>query len=546
MSLDHEEAPSHHSVLPEKDSFDAAWFLERSKYIPVRLTHNERARLRLLESALHVSEYTDKVDVLASTGKRHNKIHKQLIDICSILSGLVVAADYKQGQALIENREFSQFAWWFKEVFEVGRRYKCMNPEKMRATYGKLIYLLQDSQIPDIAQLLEFSAVAPMKTVYSTLKDNGCEALLSDPLLADATMEVLAGEGVSRREIDARIKTKERAIEALARRYANDGQPEDKPSRFYSYGFYGKDIKGDKEEELEAPRPMAAEAEAAAGASGAAAPPPKAPGLSSERIRQCLYSIGDNHAFLTGNRLPVDKMLGLLTKYFEPESPSDPTRSLAIEAGREGARLTHGHSTQYAYALQSLSLWREILHDMFRLWNLAEQDLLDPRSPYSLRDTGQGLNRVQACPRVGRAMQQILDRTMRRVGSWVGSAVVHLGDANVPNALVFLDKYSQVTRILSPIVRCIEEIPAIHAKTPALRAYIDSFGGVEALRILILRDFFRHGFDGSGADSYFSAGSCIDGRLTSAWNWTSLIEKKSYFNVFLLSGFMGFDGAFNN
>ncbi len=33
-----------------------------------------------------------------------------------------------------------------------------------------------------------------------------------------------------------------------------------------------------------------------------------------------------------------------------------------------------------------------------------------------------------------------------------------------------------------------------------------------------LDDFFRHGFDGSGADNYFDAGSCIDGRLTSAWN----------------------------
>lgn len=33
-----------------------------------------------------------------------------------------------------------------------------------------------------------------------------------------------------------------------------------------------------------------------------------------------------------------------------------------------------------------------------------------------------------------------------------------------------------------------------------------------------LDDFFTHGFDGSGGDNYFDAGSCIDGRLTSAWN----------------------------
>jgi hypothetical protein len=45
------------------------------------------------------------------------------------------------------------------------------------------------------------------------------------------------------------------------------------------------------------------------------------------------------------------------------------------------------------------------------------------------------------------------------------------------------------------------------------------FGGIEKCRISILRDFFRHGFDGSGSDDYSSSGSCIDGRLTSAWNW---------------------------
>jgi hypothetical protein len=37
------------------------WFVRRAQYIPLRLTPDERKFLRLLEGALTVSEYTNKV-----------------------------------------------------------------------------------------------------------------------------------------------------------------------------------------------------------------------------------------------------------------------------------------------------------------------------------------------------------------------------------------------------------------------------------------------------------------------------------------------------
>lgn len=45
------------------------------------------------------------------------------------------------------------------------RRYKIMNPDKLRDTYGKLIYLLQDANAPWAQEDLELSLVLPIRTV---------------------------------------------------------------------------------------------------------------------------------------------------------------------------------------------------------------------------------------------------------------------------------------------------------------------------------------------------------------------------------------------
>lgn len=88
-------------------------FTERARYIPLRLSMEERRLLRLLEAALSVSEYTDKVDI-ASWRSKSARIHAQIKDICAILSGLVVAQNYKRGQQLIVDRNFQDNAQFFQ------------------------------------------------------------------------------------------------------------------------------------------------------------------------------------------------------------------------------------------------------------------------------------------------------------------------------------------------------------------------------------------------------------------------------------------------
>ena len=73
---------------------------------------------------------------------------------------------------------------------------------------------------------------------------------------------------------------------------------------------------------------------------------------------------------------------------------------------------------------------------------------------------------------------------------------------------------------------------------------MEAYGGIEKDKKDILQDFFKFGFDGSGGENFFDAGSCIDGRLTSAWNWCSRLSEKPFYPLFRLTGFLSFDGEF--
>jgi len=187
------------------------WFSERSKYIPLRLTLEERKKLRLVEAAMEVSEYTDKVDIISWSSKA-GRIHAQLRDVCAILSGLMVASDYKTGQELVKDAEFQDNEAFFQDMFEIGRRHKVRNPEKMRSAYGKMVYMLQDSAMPEINQYLGFSLLKPVKTVFNYLADRDGLAVLQDELVV-AACGVVKLEGRSRPEIEKELRFKDRALD---------------------------------------------------------------------------------------------------------------------------------------------------------------------------------------------------------------------------------------------------------------------------------------------------------------------------------------------
>jgi len=346
-----------------------------------------------------------------------------------------------------------------------------------------MMWMLQDAEDSSNRTPMGFQPVKPLTTVRNLLESKGGLGLLEDPLLPPATQFITA-EGA---ELVAEANAKKKAaIEALCSKYSSGN-------------------------------------------------------LGREDINTVLNSIGDANSYLASNARPVAKMIQLLKKYFDPSRPGK--YSLELRGGRGGSKLSHSHSTQYTFVLQSLTLWREITASMYRCWFSADDDLLSQRNPYRLVNTGQGLNRMQSAPTVSRLMSSILSKVKSEVAGWVGLSVVHLGDRDVPNALVFIDKYTQVPRILAPIAATIELMGGIYESDPKLKEYIDrKFGGLEEARMAILADFFKHGFDGSGDDG----GSCIDGRLTSAWNWCSLIAKKPYYYVFLLTGFKSFDGDWGN
>eukprot|EP01032_Pedospumella_encystans_P012189 gene12189-14120_t len=477
--------------------------LKKYDFIPMRLTETERKYLQVLENALEVCEYTDVVDVTFSHTKKSklSRIIESLVDVLSISCGLLMANNLSKGEVLVGGKTLNENVPLFTDIFEIGRRYKIMNPSKMRDTYGKLMYIMMDTESYNIKQELRISFAKPILTVTTFLAAKNAVDILADPLWATATQSISNDTGdKTKKELAAESAAKAQAEAMLKKKYTSAN-------------------------------------------------------LTEADIQRVIESIADNEAYLAFNMTPVSHILTILKDSFDPKAPVDPF-SLHLTARPKkimsafssfysgysssfsggGACLSHDHATQFRFVLQSFTLWREIMANMPKLWMLADHDMTHEQ--YRLVDTGQGYQRLQSCPGVRAEMSRILSVVQKQAGSWVGLSVVHLGDRDVPNALVFIDKYTQVPRILAPIVQCIESLPKL-VEDSAFHAYVSQqWGSIDGLRLQILSDFFKHGFDGSGDDG----GSCIDGRLTSAWNWCSKLHKKPYYYVFMFTGFQGFDG----
>lgn len=509
--------------------------IRKAGFIPLRLSMPQRKSQRLIRAITLASCYTDKVDIdFDKPVKRELAIVKEVL---GAIHGLIVSLDLRQGAELMKDKDFSAFKDEIVGAIEVSRRYKIMNPDLLRTDYVKFLYLLQDATFSEgVKDSLGFNIARPILTVQSTLEQLKCPELLQDPRLPLCITPVPKFKKMD--SLNQALRFKDRLVAAVCKEYAQKCQ------------------------------------------------------CTADDIEVCVRSLNDANNFNDDNSDSAGDLLRIFQELFNPADQEKKNKDAAVAAsnnkannittndlnsggtnlsiveGQEGSRLSHSHAMQFHYVVQSLTLWRLITRDMFRLWKLAEDDMLNPTNPYEYRETGQGKHRVQPAPNLFNAIKDILAEAKSQVGQWIGSERIHMGDNQVPNSYFFLEKYAQISRIIVPILRTIKYIERRYdgedvfvsgpngrsvpvdpeqAKTRvdirAFRRYIDTvYGAPKNAQLAILRDFFRHGFDGSGGDNMDDAGSCIDGRLTSAWNWCNQISNKQYYPIFLMAGFQSFDG----
>ncbi|KAH9601491.1 Protein of unknown function DUF2009 [Trypanosoma melophagium] len=459
--------------------------IAEADYLPLRLKHEERKIQRLMRGIIMASHYTDKVDdeAVLKSNKRDAIIVRE---ITNALSGLILGLDVEKGSVLLREKNFTPFSNEIRSAIEACRRYKMMNPDLLRTDYVKFLYMVQDAvQNENVREMLGFVVGERIITIGQYCRALGFEELLQDRRLPLCITPVPIMR--NRNKLNKALRQKDVVVNAVTKEYSLQS------------------------------------------------------GRHPEEVEIAIRSLNDANQFANDNVDSTNQLLQLLKDYFSPDTTNELT-NLSIDEGEDGSRLTHDHRRQYYFVLQSLTLWKNICRRMFSLWTIAEEDMLNPNEPYEFRYTGQGYQRVQKAPNLYRAICTIVQQTKDELGEWVGSERVHLGDDQVPNAFHFIDKYVQVSRIIIPILRTISHIDKLEENSEHNAYMKEVWGSAGNAKLAILRDFFRHGFDGSGGDNMDDAGSCVDGRLTSAWNWCNNIRCKPFYPLFLFAGFNSFDG----
>ena len=274
--------------------------------------------------------------------------------------------------ANIARRSPEDNAEFFQEIFEIGRRNKVLNPAKMRSTYGKLMYMLQDSQSSNVAKGLGFSMHKEMLMVASFLVDElEIEELLYDDRLVDATMYISdvdenTGLKISREVVQDLVHLKQEATNALVEEYAR------KASSFY----------GDEKVHLD---------------------------RCTEEVSRSISSLADAVAVIETSVAPIRRMILFLETNFD-KTKAEKEFSLTLSAtsyisqarsalssysysgmnrfgfagsgDSSGPTLSHSHPTQYMFVWQSLKLWCKVQENMHKLWVCADEDLLSTQREF--------------------------------------------------------------------------------------------------------------------------------------------------------------------
>jgi len=95
-----------------------------------------------------------------------------------------------------------------------------MNPSKMRDTYGKLMYIMMDTESYHLKQELRISFAKPILTVTSFLATKNAVDILADPLWVTATQSISNDTGdKTKKELAAESAAKAQAEAMLKKKY---------------------------------------------------------------------------------------------------------------------------------------------------------------------------------------------------------------------------------------------------------------------------------------------------------------------------------------